>query len=67
MAKKNGKLTMTVQFDLRDSADTFGKFCKALLDGGFEDVVRQMAQALLKEAKRRKLPLAAEIEKVVRS
>ena len=62
MTAKISKLKMTVQFDLSDNAKTFGRFCKALIDGGFEDVVRGIAKELLAEAKRRNLPIAKELE-----
>ena len=58
---KKNKLTLTMQFDMADGSDSFGKFCKALIDGGFEDAVRLMGKELLKEAKRRKLPIVKEL------
>jgi hypothetical protein len=60
MKKKRNKMTLTLEFNAGD--ETFSKFCKALIDGGFDYLVRSMAQELLAEAKRRKLPIAAEIE-----
>jgi hypothetical protein len=58
---KKGKLTLTIQFDPKDGSDSFGRFCKALMDGGFEDVVREMGKRLVAEAKRRKLPVVKEL------
>lgn len=61
MKKKTNKLTVSMQFDLADGTDGFSKFCKALLDGGFETEVRELAHMLLAEAERRKLPVAKKI------
>jgi hypothetical protein len=57
---KSGKLKVALEFDLHDGSDTFGNFCKALIEGGFQDAVKQMGNELLKEAKRRNLPIADE-------
>ena len=58
--RKNGKLKMSLEFDM--GTDAFARFAKALADGGFEAEVRQMAQALLEEARRRKLPIVDELK-----
>jgi hypothetical protein len=57
---KSGKLKVALEFDLHDGSDAFGNFCKALVAGGFQDAVKQMGNELLKEAKRRNLPIADE-------
>jgi hypothetical protein len=61
MKSQKGKMTLMIQFPVADKADTFGRFCKALIDGGFEDVVRAMGKKLIQEAKRRKLPIVKEL------
>jgi hypothetical protein len=40
------RITMTVEFDLDRHPESFGKFCEALIDGGFTKEVRAMAQEL---------------------
>jgi hypothetical protein len=56
-------LTVTLRFDLKDNS--FGLFCEALLNGGFEETARALATGLLEEGKRRKVPVAFELEAAI--
>ena len=61
------KLSVSLEMEFDTTTDGFGNFCKMLIDNGYRHVVEAMAQKLLEEARRRNLPIVAELEKVVTS
>ena len=69
MAKSAAKKPLTMTFELDTSREgwerEFRRFVAALLDAGFREAVRGLGLQLLKEAKKRKLPIAAELEAVL--
>jgi hypothetical protein len=57
---EEGNIEITLTLNIADGS--MKRFFAALLEGGFEPLVRSMAQEILDEAKRRKLPIADELE-----
>ena len=53
------KITIGMEFD---TTEAFSEFCTMLLQGGYEHVVKGLAEAMLAEGKRRNLPIAQELE-----
>ena len=61
--KTKNSLKILIQIDTNEEGweQEFSRLIKILLTGGYEDQVKGLAQQMLAEAKRRKLPIVKEM------